>query len=195
MIRGVSMFTLAMSLVLSSAICYGAIDIDTRGLTEAQKATLVQQAEQMKEQAGKAAQTSQLSAEKVNEWAELGKNIAITFTTVAKELGVAADQFLNSTTGKITLFLIVWKMAGRDILGLMIGTSFLLAFVPLWIYFFRRLCLMKSVITEPVEGHRRLKRTVEYLTEDHISNKIIATRWVMLVVLILIVFCGLTIAL
>jgi len=184
----------ALAVLLCGSPANAAITVDTTGLTEAQKATLVQQVEQMKTAAAKAEQASQFTPDKVNEWAELGKNIALAFTTVAKELGVAADQFLNSTTGKITLVLIIWKVAGQDILSLAIGGLFLLTFVPLWVYFFRRLCLMKSVVVEPVEGRRFPRRTIEYFGKD-VDIDIIATRWVMLAVLILIVAVGLIVAL
>lgn len=186
----------AFSLV-ALLFCGGAqaqVNVNTSGLTDAQKAKLIQMAETMKEEVAKAEQASQFSPERVNEWTELGKNIALAFTTVAKELGVAADQFLNSTTGKVTLVLIIWKVAGQDILGLALGVMFLLTFVPLWVYFFRKLCLMKSVTIEAIEGQRRPKRTVEYFGKD-INDDIIITRWVMLFVLMSIVAVGMLIAL
>lgn len=189
------MMVLSLAALLFGNVAQADVTVNTGGLTDGQKAKLVQMAEQMKEEATRAEKTSQLSPEKVNEWVELGKNIALAFTTVAKELGVAADQFLNSTTGKVTLVLILWKVAGQDILGFTIGVMFLFTFVPLWIYFFRRLCLMKSKTTEPVEGQRRPKCTVQYFTKADIDDNIIATRWVMLFVLVAIVGVGLLVAL
>lgn len=193
MYRRMIVFSLVALFLVCSSV-QAEVRVDTNGLTEAQKATIVQQVEKLKEEATVAERASQFSPDKVNEWAELGKNIALAFTTVAKELGVAADQFLASTTGKITLVLIIWKVAGQDILGFTVGVVFLFAFVPLWIYFFRRLCLMKSVIAEPVEGHRWPKKTVEFFGKD-IPEDIIVTRWVMLFVLVAIVIVGLVVAL
>lgn len=172
-----------------------AVTVDTSGLSEMQKLELAQQAERMRvTPTADPTDISQLTPERVSDWAQLGRDIALAFTTVAKELGVAADQFLASTTGKVTLALIVWKVAGEDILHVTIGLLFLLTFVPMWVYFFRRMCLIKSIVVEPVEGQRRRKKSTEFFGQD-ISIRIIATRWVMLFVLILIVLTGLLVAL
>jgi len=182
------------ALVFSSG-AFAAVTVDTSGLSEMQKLDLAQQAERMRSTPTVDPNAlGALTPERVSDWAQLGKDIALAFTTVAKELGVAADQFLASTTGKVTLALIVWKVAGEDILHVVIGVLFLATFVPMWVYFFRRMCLIKSIVLEPVDGQRRRKKSTEFFGQD-ISIRIIATRWVMLFVLILIVSTGLLVAL
>ena len=68
----------------------------------------------------------------------MGKNIGLAVAATAKELGVASDTFLQSTTGKITVVLIVWKVMGEDILGVLGGTAawFVIAGIILWSFHF-----------------------------------------------------------
>jgi hypothetical protein len=123
--------------VLSS----GAINqIELQGLSEAQKADLVKQAETMREQ-GKGVPT----AEKVEQWAILGERIGKALGGAAKELGIAANEFATTPLGVLTVVIVTWKLIGFDILQLIIGVMWLAVLIPIWLKYFRRLCLVESV--------------------------------------------------
>lgn len=175
---------LAMSLFLASLA--NALDVSADGLTKEQKAQIQLQIEQMKKVS---AQSEKPTVQTANEWVDFGKNVALAFTTVAKDLGVAADTFLQSTTGKVTLVLIVWKVAGKDILGVIVGSSLLAILLALWVYFFRKLCVVKSItISKPETGFRSIKE-IQYYREDEVDG----TRFVMLLVLMAVVLTTLMI--
>ena len=116
--------------------------INTDGLTEEQKAQLALQAAQMKKQSEDPATTGIVDKltdpKELNEWVELGKNVGLSLAAVAKELGVASDEFLKSNTGKIAVVIIVWKVMGHDILGIVGGTVawIVLATIILWSFKF-----------------------------------------------------------
>lgn len=161
--------------------------INLSGLTEAQKAELVQKAEEMK------VPKEGVSVQKVNEWVDLGKNVAIAFTSAAKELGIAADAFLNSNTGKLTAALIIWKVLGQDVLHFIVGGAFLVVLIPMWAYYFRRLCVVRTVkITYPEKGKgiRKIKE-FEYMNGDDSTVQVL--RWVMAAIFLLIIVIGLNI--
>lgn len=150
-------------------------DVDVGGLTKEQEAQIQLQIEQIKKEG-----QSKATVETANEWVDFGKNVALAFTTVAKDLGVAADSFLQSTTGKVTLVLIVWKVAGKDIIGVIIGVIMMIAFTTMWVYFFRRLCIVKRVVIKtPETGYKKVKEE-QYYDEDEVMG----TRMMMLLVLI-----------
>lgn len=156
--------------------------VDAEGLTKEQEAQIQLQIEQIKKEG-----QSKATVETANEWVDLGKNVALAFTTVAKDLGVAADSFLQSTTGKVTLVLIVWKVAGKDIIGVIIGVIMMIAFTTMWVYFFRRLCIVKSVVIKtPETGFKKVKE-VRYYNED----EVVGTRVTMLFILIIEVLVSL----
>lgn len=161
-------------------------DVDVGGLTKEQEAQIQLKIEQIKKEGQS---KSEATVETANEWVDFGKNVALAFTTVAKDLGVAADSFLQSTTGKVTLALIVWKVAGKDIIGVIIGVIMMIAFTTMWVYFFRRLCIVKSVVIKtPETGFKKVKEERYY---D--GDEVIEIRLIMLFVLIIEVITSLII--
>lgn len=165
--------------------------VDLRGLSEEQKAQLVQQAEQMKQQSG----TNETIIEKVsnpenlNKWVEVGKGMGIAIAEVAQHVGMAADKFLESSAGKITLALIIWKVIGTDLVHVFGGIAFMLVFIPMWFYFFKRICLVKSIrYLKPTDGYKTIKEYEFCPSDDDYVN---GTRAIMLLVLALIVVVGL----
>jgi hypothetical protein len=177
-------FVLAMFFCFLSVLsfpAYAATVVDTSNLTESQKAELVLQAEKMKQEA------AITSAQKVNEWVDVGKNIGMALTSSAKELGVAADTFLQSTAGKITVVFIFWKVMGRDLVHFIIGFLFFVVSITSWIYFFRRMCVIKSVNIEyPKEGLLKRIKHFDYYGEGDVDG----TRWAMFVALIIVIITG-----
>lgn len=160
--------------------------IDLSGLTEEQRADLVKQAEQMRKQSSGDRIIDKITPENADAWVNLGKNMGLALAEVAKHLGVAADEFLKSSAGKITLALIVWKVMGNDLVHLMVGLGIFVVFLPLWVYFFRKMCVVKSVENlTPADGYESHKR-YEYYKEGDVDG----TRGVMLLVLVVIVATG-----
>lgn len=160
-----------------SAPAFGQINrVDLSGLTEAQKADLVKQAEHMKKEVAQKAST-----ETVNEWVSVGTNLALAITTVARDLGIAADRFTESTTGKITVAAILWIMLGKDIIQLVIGLLLFCVGLPLWVYFFRKLCIVKNRIITPIQGQWRSRKEITYYEQGEVDE----TRWVMLILLVI----------
>lgn len=157
--------------IVGTFVSTGFAEISTSGLTREQEAQLIIQAEQMK--------TAIATTEQVDKWVDVGKNIGLAITSVAKELGVAVDSFMNTTTGKVTVGLIIYKIIGRDVVHIMIGSSLLIIMLPLWVYFFRRICVIKSMTIEyPVEKFKKVKK-IEHYEEGYVDG----TRFVMLLVL------------
>jgi hypothetical protein len=171
------MLLMAMSFTASAQA-----QIYTSGLTDKQKAELKLQVENIK-LANDIADTEMPKAQEVKEYAELGESIAKAIGSCAKELGVAVDDFSKTTVGKTAIGLIVWKMVGRDVVKVLVGVGFITFFVMFWIYFFRKMCVIKSV--EYNEDGK--KKKITNYGEGHVCG----TRFAMLVVLIIIVATGL----
>ena len=177
-------FCLVVGLVMNASLVF-AIDVDTSGLTEVQKAQLVLKAEELKKLAVQEAKPI-VDLEEADKWVNLGKDIATVVTTTAGELGIAADKFLESTTGKMTMFFVFWKIAGKDVLGFIVGTGLLTVLLPTWFWSFRRMCVIESVeVKEPEKGFKSLR---EYRYQDGSKDSVIGMRVVMFVVLALILW-------
>jgi len=139
---------LLVSMLLFPGII-GAQSVDTRGLTEEQEAQLALQVAQMKREAQESIfAPSMLDPQELNEWVDLGKNIGMAVTATAKELGVASDTFLQSTTGKITVVLIVWKVIGEDVVDVFGGIAVWLVLMSLILWSFKHFHMSKRVLNK-----------------------------------------------
>lgn len=123
---------LASSLLCVCVSAHGSIEADTLHkagfdkLSETQKAEIVQRVAQ-------AASTTTESVpieDKIDKWVTIGTNIGKGMSGAAKELGIAANEFIQTPVGKLTAGLIVWKVMGDDI------RSFFGSFVFLFIGIF-----------------------------------------------------------
>lgn len=155
--KGINIYMkkLLLTLLLLFAMPVQAQDLVIRGLNEEQSAELALKAAQMKSMPN--------SVEQLTEYAEIGQKYGIAIVATAKELGIAADELLDTTVGKVAMVLIVWKVAGESLLGIVGGFIWFIAAIPMWLYMFRRLCLIESVVKTPVEGRVFRKKVVNYV--------------------------------
>lgn len=129
----IRIFIISLLMFLLPSIALGQVNnIDLTDLTQEQKALLVIEAEKMR------SKSSEDIAANLSEYAEIGQKYGIALVATAKELGVAADELLDTTVGKVGLILIIWKVAGESLLGLVFGLSWLITMLPLWIFYFKR---------------------------------------------------------
>ena len=85
------------------------------------------------------------TVKKVAEWATLGQQFGAGLAQTAKELGIAANDFVNTPVGKLVAAIIVWKLVGGAAVHIIAGVAFFIVATPIWMYNWRRLCLIKSV--------------------------------------------------
>lgn len=173
-----------------------AVNID--GLTPEQNAELnlqaVKQIEANKANQVKAAtpqQTAKQTVETISTYAELGKSIGVGLVSTAKELGVAVNEFANTDVGRLSTFLIVWKMVGIQLFHYVAGFVWFVVMFTGWIWLFRRMCLIQS--SEPVPGTGIFglfsRRKITYLTPGE-NDAVHGWRIGMFLILALIVIVG-----
>lgn len=135
-------FFLILSLMASSAVFAATSQtqpstIDVSKLTPAQIAQLNNQVTEMtKEPVNVSASVRKEAAA----WGELGANMGRAMVGAAKEVGVAADEFSQTSLGKIVVFLAAYKIIGKDVLSVVFG-SFVLIFgysLAIWAFYTRR---------------------------------------------------------
>lgn len=127
--------SLIMVLVLASNV-FAAVEINTQGLTEKQKAELVTQIEDLKTKAKEAAAVP--TVERANQWVEVGRNAGLALASCAKEVGIAGDAFLNSYTGKVVFSVLIFKMIGGPLIHFAAGVLILGICIPIWIWSYRK---------------------------------------------------------
>ena len=163
-------------LILSTTVY---AQIDTSGLTPEQKAELQLQAEQMKKK--------KLDAAEVGEYAVLGQQVAKAIGAACKELNVAVNDFAATPVGKMTIVLIMWKVAGREVAKIVTGGILFVILISIWIYLFRRMCVIKEIKYK--DGK---KDGVVYYNSENCSSDLGITRVIMgIALLVSVVACSL----
>lgn len=171
---------LASFVLATSAV---AQQLDTRGLTQAQVAELTAQAAKMR---APEAQAQSISAAVRNEtaaWADLGANIGTAMVSAAREVGVAANEFSQTGLGKIVTGIVVYKVMGRDILGVIIGSAILLFGFGLviWIMLTNKFGECKFEYQPVLWGLWQRRVLAEYSIDDDNANaKLICGLFVMI---------------
>lgn len=136
--------------------------IDTSGLTQKQINQLVIHASNMQKNNG-----GNVSADIRHEaqaWGELGTNMGVAIVSAAKEIGVAADQFSQTSLGKIVTFVVVYKIIGQSILGVFFGTFILIVGYSfgIWLISTRRWSVLKYELVPVLFGLYTKKKAVSY---------------------------------
>jgi len=85
-----------------------------------------------------------IKAQDMQEWVDLGKSIGVGFASTAHELGMGVDKLMDTTTGKIAMFLIVWNYIGDQFVGIVGGVLWLCIMLPAWAYYFKRWTLVPT---------------------------------------------------
>jgi hypothetical protein len=114
----------AMSMTMSAWA--GSVTIDTSGLTPAQIEEIKAKSAAMRTEATNPATISATVRGEAAAWADLGANIGTAMVGAARQIGIAANEFSQTGLGKIVTVLIVYKIAGNDLLGVVIGSLILI---------------------------------------------------------------------
>ena len=86
-----------------------------------------------------------ITKSQVKEYVVLGESIAKALGACARELGVAVNDFADSKVGILTTVLIIWNLAGESIMGFIVGISLFVIGTSIWLYLFRKMCIVESV--------------------------------------------------
>jgi hypothetical protein len=163
--------------------------VDTAGLSDAQIAEVAATAERLKAETPEDLRNARETVERMNQYVEIGKGLGSGIGAAAKELGVAVNDFAKTPVGKITMALIVFKVAGGQIIGILGGSIWFLVMIPLWIHYFNRICNPITVETEYDKESGKRIRTTKRGPEPG-NGDIAAYRGIMLLVLIVISIAG-----
>lgn len=130
------LFVASILLCLSGITSAADGQIDTRDLSQAQIAEIKKQVSTMKAESVNPANISKTVRHEAEAWGDLGANMGKAMVGAAKEVGVAANDFASTSLGKIVVFIIAYKIIGKSILGVIVGTLILIvgAIMSIWIF-------------------------------------------------------------
>jgi len=109
-------------------------------LSESQKAALVKQV------ADTTAQQSNLTnPQNVEQWVNIGERLGKVIGSVAKEVGVAVNEFITTPVGQMTMALIIWSYMGTVLVHIIGGVLILIVGFTFITYIMRRVVSQTTV--------------------------------------------------
>ncbi len=139
--------------------------VDVSKLTPEQAAQIKQQISELSSSPANISSTVRKEAEA---WGELGSNMGKAMVGAAKEVGVAANEFSQTSLGKVVVFLAAYKIVGKDFLGVIFGT-FILIFgygLAIWVFTTKRWSNVKYEYEPVLWGMFKKARIVTISTDD-----------------------------
>lgn len=119
------LFVALMMVVMSSMAFAGErVSIDTSKLTAEQQA-------QLNKMITQAAPAPDHELDMLEKAARFGQIIGSGIGAAAKELGIAVNEFSQTTPGRVAMLILVWKYMGDAILGVMVGIPVLV--LGMWV--------------------------------------------------------------
>jgi hypothetical protein len=119
-------FISSILLVLFSTLAFSADYVDVSKLTREQRAEIQLQVERTVNKSSDPSVISSNVRNEATQWADLGKNVGTALVASAKEVGQGVNEFSQTPVGQLTTAIIVYKVIGRDILGLVFGSLVLI---------------------------------------------------------------------
>lgn len=154
------MAMLGMVAILSAPTIALANTVDVSGLTPQQISEIQQQVETKKTETPEGKVRS--AVEKANEWVDIGEGIGAGVAAAARETGQVVNEFANTPVGKMTTLVILYKVIGKDVLGMIVGSVALAVFITIWISYTHMWFSKEKTITYG-EGRSKI---VQYRDRD-----------------------------
>lgn len=106
---------------------------------------------------------------KLSEWGVVAQEWAKALGIAARELGIAADEFLGTTAGKLTAAVIIYQVAGEDIMGIVLGVPLLIVVLVVGSKLAHK-CLVEEVVFSETEKNWRGKPLIKKVVLKNISE-------------------------
>lgn len=153
------------ALMLFSVAAFARVEVDTYGLSDAQKAQLIQHAEQLRSQS-----TDTFNVSKVDQWIDVSGKISDVIVQTAVKAGVAVNDFLKTPVGIMTAALIVFHYAGGPIIHVGVGLLILFVSLSFITWFVRRNTGTTVTYDETKEPNWFGKRPIKKIERERLSG-------------------------
>lgn len=154
--------------------------VDVSKLTPEQIAQINSQVSEMTKDPVNVSATVRKEAEA---WGELGANMGKAMVGAAREVGVASNEFANTSLGKVVVGIVAYKVVGKDILGVIFGAMILVCgyILSVWILTTRRWSDVQYEYAPVLWGMYNKKRVLKSHTDsDIVTGKIISAGFLIL---------------
>jgi flagellar basal body-associated protein FliL len=134
-------FLLFVTMVIGTMIFaqQSAVSIDTSKLSPEAKAEISKI---------KTAEKIDSKIQEVGKWAGCGKEIGVAVNSVLGAIADNVDKVGNTKVGKFTMFLVAYKVIGRDIIGFILIPLIMLVVLFTFMWLFKKFCFPYRYISQ-----------------------------------------------
>ena len=118
--------------------------------------------------------------DRYGKWVGAGHEIGVAVNDSLAAITTNANAFAQTPVGKWTVFIVIWKVIGHDLMGFILGIGTLIIGLPLWIWSYRKY-LPQTVITERTYDttNRWFRRvaTEKFAVINQVNDRDTASNW------------------
>lgn len=93
------------------------------------------------------------------------KEIGLAVAEVCKALNVQVNEFSRTRVGVLITGLIIWKVAGKDIMSIVGSCMIMLIFLPIWLWSYRHFHMRERIVKKvEIRGKKEVPVEVEYIS-------------------------------
>lgn len=105
--------------------------------------------DQVKALEAKAAlEATQKKVDQYGKWVGVGHELGTAVNESLSAVTTNATAFANTSVGKWTIALVIWKVAGKDLAEILLGVVLFAIGFPIWIYSFYKNCITHRVLVK-----------------------------------------------
>lgn len=112
-------------------------------------------------------QRAEFQVDSARSWVGTGKEIGEAVNSSLAAITTQSNNFAQTPVGKLTVFIVIWKVVGDQFLHVVGGILELLLCIPVWIWSYRRMCLTRRIKTG-----KDTWQVVEYKTNAEFTPRI-----------------------
>jgi hypothetical protein len=94
------------------------------------------------------AQATKNKIETYGKWVGVGHELGTAVNESLAAVTTNATAFAGTNVGKMTMALVIWKVAGMDIAKIIVGFFILLVGIPVWVFAFYKNCITHRELIE-----------------------------------------------
>lgn len=91
------------------------------------------------------------TVEKVGAWVGLGKEVGLAVKEGLGALTEETEKFSKTSPGKLTMFIILYKTIGTDLVQLIVGVCFALVWIPVLLWLIRVHCMPYNEVSKKTD--------------------------------------------
>lgn len=103
-----------------------------------------------------------VNPEKIQSWANIGKELGSAVSQMCKEINMGVNDFVKTPVGIITTCVLIWKLIGQNIINVVVGLVLLFIFEPIVIWSFIRLNINERVEIDDGKNGKSIKYIPRY---------------------------------